>query len=206
MIITAIEAIENIPSMSRIYMDNNISFCLPKKRIDLLDFTEGKEISEDVLDYILSTEVYAAAKSAAVKFLSLKMRSSHEIRRKLSEFGYEEATIDRVIENLTEIDYINDYKYAEKFITEKLKFKPESKKLLSMELSHKGIPDDIIDSALEDFDLDEDNVAYELLKKKYYKYTSFDEKTIHKMKTFLMSRGFSYSQISKAISRFLPDE
>lgn len=206
MIIESIEKNENIPSMARIYMDNKISFCLPQKRIDLLNLTEGRIISEDTLDYILNTEVYAAAKSAAVKFLALKMRSSYEISRKLSELGYEQSTIDRVIENLTEIEYIDDYKYAVKFISEKTKLKPGSIKLLTIELNHKGISDDIIEKALEEFELDEDDVAYELLKKRYFRYTSFDEKTIHKMKSFLQSKGFSYTQISKAISRFLPDD
>lgn len=204
--IISLDKNEKVPSMYKVSIENNISFCLPKKRVELLELTEGKVISEETLNYILDTEVYAAAKSAAVSFLALKLRTAYEVEQKLSEMGYDEATIERVIENLKEISYIDDYSYAGKYIAEKTKLKPKSAKLLSMELGQKGISDDIISSAFEAIQLDEEAVAVELLRKKYAKYSSFDEKTIQKMKTFLMSRGFGYSLISRAISIFLPDE
>lgn len=206
MIITSIEANKNIASMARVHLDDNTSFCLPQKRIIILNLEEGKTITPETLEYILTYEVYDAAKSAAVKHLALKLRTSYEIKQKLSELGYEEVIIDKVIENLIDIDYINDYQYAIKYISEKTKLQPKSIKILSMELSYKGIPNDIICKAFEEIDLDEDDITYELIKKRFSKYTDFDEKLIHKMRSFLINRGFNYQQISKAISRFLPED
>ncbi len=204
--ITEIEKNEKVSSMATVILDNNITFSLPRKRIELLELNAGKSITEEALKYILDTEVYAAARSAAVSFLAMKLRTSCEVSQKLWDMGYEEATIEKVIDNLKEINYIDDFNYACKYISEKSKLKPKSVKLLSMELSQKGIKEDIISSALEGFELDEEEVALQLLRKRYSKYTSFDEKEIEKMKTFLMGRGFSYSQISKAVSEFLPDD
>ncbi len=204
--ITAVEKNEKVSSMATVILDNNITFCMPKKRIELLELKEGKSITEETLNYLLDTEVYAAARSAAVSFLAMKLRTSYEVAQKLSDMGYEEAAIEKVIENLKEINYIDDFNYACKYISEKTKLKPKSVKLLAMELSQKGIRDDIISSALEEFELDEEEVALQLLRKRYSKYTVFDEKLIQKMKTFLAGRGFSYGQISKAVSEFLPDE
>lgn len=206
MLIEAIEVNKNIASMARVYLEDKTSFCLPNKRIATLNLEEGKSITSETLEYILTYEVYDAAKSAAVKHLALKLRTSYEIEQKLSELGYEEEIINKVIINLTEIDYINDFQYAYKYISEKTKLQPKSIKLLSMELSHKGIADDIISGAFEEIDLDEDDVAYDLLKKKYSKYSSFDEKLIQKMRSFLMNRGFDYHQTSKSISKFLPED
>lgn len=205
MVITSIEVNKNIASMAKVYIDDKISFCLPQKRINALELFVGKNISPETLEFILSYEVYDAAKCSAVKYLTLKLRTSNEINQKLSELGYEEEIINKVIKNLVEIDYINDYQYAIKYITEKTKLQPKSIKMLSMELSYKGISDDIINKALEEIDLDEDNIAYKLLKKKFSKLTSFDEKNIQKMRSFLANRGFSYRQISRAISKFVPD-
>ncbi|HEY5586871.1 MAG TPA: regulatory protein RecX [Ruminiclostridium sp.] len=206
MIITSIEINKNIVSMAQVHLDDSTSFCLPLKRISILNLDEGNTISAETLEYILTCEVYGAAKSAAVRYFALKLRTSHEINQKLSELGYEENTINKVIENLIEIEYLNDYKYTVKYISEKIKLQPKSVKLLSMELSHKGIPDDIIFRAFEEIDLDEDNIAFELLKKKYSRQTSYDEKVINKMRSFLMNRGFNYQQTSKAISKFLPED
>lgn len=204
--ITAIEKNEKVSSMAAVILDNNITFCLPKKRIELLELKEGKNITEETLNYILDTEIYAAARSAAVSFLAMKLRTAYEVSQKLSDMGYGEATIEKVIDNLKEINYIDDYNYACKYISEKSKLKPKSVKLLSMELKQKGITDDIINNTFENFELDEGEVALELLRKRFSKYTVLDEKMIQKMKTFLAGRGFSYSQISKAVTEFLPDE
>lgn len=204
--ISYIEKNEKVSSMFTVGLENGITFCLPKKRIELLELEEGKSITEETLIYILDTEVYSAARNAAVSFLAMKLRTSSEVSQKLSDMGYEEATIERVVDNLKEINYIDDYNYACKYISEKSKLKPKSMKLLSMELSQRGIPDYIISSAFDEFELDEGEVALELLRKKYSKYSEFDEKLVNKMKAFLVSRGFSYSQISKAIAGFLPEE
>ncbi len=204
--ITSIEKSDKNKSMASVYIDNKTDFVLPQKRIDALNLTVDKTIEQETLDYILKYEVYAAAKNSAVKYISLKLRTSFEVEEKLRELGYEETIINRVINDLTEIDYINDYKYATKYITEKTKLKPKSTKLLAMELDYKGIPGDIINSAIEELSPDDDKVALELLKKRYSKYNEFDEILIKKMKAYLAGRGFSYNQISKAISKYIPED
>ncbi|WP_024834653.1 regulatory protein RecX [Ruminiclostridium josui] len=204
--ITSIEKSNKNKSMASVCIDDKIEFVLPQKRIDALNLAIDKIIEGETLDYILKYEVYAAAKSSAVKFLSLKLRTSFEVEEKLRELGYEETTINQVINDLTEIDYINDYKYATKYISEKTKLKPKSIRLLQMELSNKGIPDDIISSVIEELNPDDDEVALEILKKRYSKYTEYDENLINKMKSYLAGRGFSYNQISKAISKYLPED
>ncbi|AEY65966.1 regulatory protein RecX [Clostridium sp. BNL1100] len=204
--ITSIEKSNKNKSMASVCIDNKQEFVLPLKRIDALNLTIDKTIEQETLDYILKYEVYAAAKNSAVKFLSLKLRTSYEVIEKLSELGYEESTISQVIKDLTEIDYINDYKYAAKYISEKTKLKPKSIKLMEMELENKGIPNDIICSVIEELNPDDDQVALELLKKRYSKYSEYDEILIKKMKSYLAGRGFSYNQISKAISKYLPED
>ena len=78
--------------------------------------------------------------------------------------------------------------------------------MLSMELSYKGIPDETINMAFEEIQLDEDSIAYKLIEKKFSKIINYDEKNIQKMKSFLANRGFGYSQISRVMSKFVPDE
>lgn len=204
--ITSIEKSNKNKSMASICIDNKHEFILPLKRIDALNLTVDKSIEPETLDYILKYEVYAAAKNSAVKFLSLKLRTSFEVKEKLIELGYEDNTISQVINDLTEIDYINDYKYATKYISEKTKLKPKSIKLMEMELDNKGIPNEIISSVIEELNPDDDLVALELLIKRYSKYSEYDENLIKKMKSYLAGRGFSYNQISKAISKYLPED
>ncbi|OPX43195.1 regulatory protein RecX [Ruminiclostridium hungatei] len=204
--IISIEKNQKVSSVCTVLLDNNISFSLPKKRIELLELKEGSSLSEETLNYILDTEVYAAARSAAVSFLAMKLRSSWEVSQRLFDMGYEEVVVERVIESLREIGYIDDLDYSRKYISEKTKLKPKASRLLAMELSRRGIPENIIETALDECALDESRLALELLRKRYSRFTYFDDKLIQKMKAFLTGRGFSYSQVSKAISSFLPEE
>lgn len=206
MIITSIEVNKSITSMAEVFVDGTISFCLPLKRIKALDLYKGKDITPETLEFLLNYEVLDSAKSCAVKYLSFKLRTSSEVKQKLCELGYKEETINKVIDSLTQIDYINDYKYAIKYIKEKTKLQPRSIKMLSMELNYKGIPDYTINKAFEEENLDEDSIAYKLIEKKFSKITSYDEKTLHKMRSFLANRGFSYSQISRVMRKFVIDE
>lgn len=203
--ITSIEINEKNKSFARVEVDDSIYFCMTKKRLSELSLEAGSEIEPERLDYLLTTEVYAAAKSAAVSYLSLKLRTVFEVSQKLAEIGFDEEIIDKVIQDLVQIEYLDDGKYTEKFISEKTRLKPMSAKMLAMELKFRGIPQDIIVNALENFDIDDENTAYGLLKKKYSYCHQFDEKTIQKMRSFLINRGFSFEQTSKAITRLISD-
>ena len=75
--ITSIEKSNKNKSMASVCIDNKQEFVLPLKRIDALNLTIDKTIEQETLDYILKYEVYAAAKNSAVKFLSLKLRTSY---------------------------------------------------------------------------------------------------------------------------------
>lgn len=206
MIVDSIDINENNKAFAAVYLDNRASFCLPLKRIKELDIAEGKDISDESVQYILACEVYAAAKAAAVKYISTKLRTVRETRTRLEEIGFDSNTIERVINDLLEINYLNDYKYALSFISDRKKLKPMSSKAITYELEYRGIANNVIETALGEIELSDDQTAYALISKKFAKYSSFDdEKLINKMRSFLMSRGFNYSQVSKAISKFISE-
>jgi regulatory protein len=204
-IVDSIDINENNKTFATVYLGNRINFCLPTKRIKELDIAEGKYISDETVQYILTCEVYSASKAAAVKFISTKLRTVRETRTRLEEIGFDGNTIEKVINDLLEIDYLNDYKYAVSFISDRKKLKPMSSKAITYELEYRGITNNVIETALSEIALSDDDTAYALISKKFAKYLSYDEKLITKMRTFLMSRGFNYSQVSKAISKFISE-
>ncbi len=201
--VVSITTIEKVKSHAQVTLEGGKQFCLPLKRLSILDITEGCQIDDSRVQYIIDYEVYAAAKADAVKHIATKMRTCYEVEQKLFQLGYEEDCISRVIEDLIEINYLDDLKYSNCFISDRNKLRPTSSRLMRMELKHRGIEDSIIDQALSGQEQQDENVAYTLLKKKYSKYTDFDDKLILKMKNFLAARGFEYSQISSAVERLI---
>ena len=94
---------------------------------------------------------YLAARSTALRLLGYRGRSEAEVRRRLAP-RYSVQTIERVITSLTEQGYLGDAAFAAQWRSNRERRRPRGKSLLRQELLGKGIPEDTIREALEDFD------------------------------------------------------
>ena len=94
---------------------------------------------------------YLAARSAALRLLGYRGRSEAEVRRRLAP-RYSVQIIERVITSLTEQGYLGDAAFAAQWRSNRERRRPRGKSLLRQELLGKGVPEEIIREALEDFD------------------------------------------------------
>ena len=123
------------------------------------------------------TEEYIKARSRAIKYIMYKMRTRLEVYNKLKELEFSEKEINNVIEDLTQLEYINDEEYAKKFISSNIKTKKLSKSVLRLKLKNKGISDEIIDKYLLELGASDIDAIIKILeKKKFLKTIDFDEK------------------------------
>lgn len=138
------------------------------------------------------------AKTSAVRYLSLKLCCENQVRMKLAKDGYSKTIINGVVEHLKSMGYINDKLYAQKFIYDRMKLKPKSKKMLKYELQKKGVSEDIIADALDEWKIDDTIIIRGLIKKKFGKYDLNDKNVLKKVFSFLQHRGFSIENIQEA--------
>jgi regulatory protein len=129
------------------------------------------------------------------------MRTEKEVRQKLQDEGYDSDCIDRTVGELKAIGYINNKLYAQKYVYDRSKLKPKSKKLLKLELMGRGISTEIADEVLEDWKVDEEDVAESLTRKKFGKYDLTDETTVRKIYMFLNHRGYNSETIKNVIGK-----
>src|SRR3990167_9388435 len=158
----------------------------------------------------------------ALKFLSYRPRSEKEIRDKLrrvknkknatTEVQKEqetqnfsvsknlsdsevarEALIDQVISKLKKNNYINDEEFIKWWIEQRTTFKPRSLKLIKIELRHKGIDAELIDSVIQnsEFRIQNDlELAKKLIEKRLPRYKNLPrEEKFQKIARFLSSKG-----------------
>lgn len=197
--ITSIERNKKNGNKVSVYIDGCFAFSMPEEDYIRLNIYEKAEISQEDIENIKYNVNFRSARAAAVRYLSLRLRSEKELELKLETLGFDRETIKRVVDDLKALGYINDKIYAQKYIFDRSKLKPKSKKLLKMELKSRGVSEDIIDNVFEGWEIDEVTVAQGLIKRKFGKYDLSDEKTLNKIKVFLKHRGFGYSVISEAI-------
>jgi regulatory protein len=133
-------------------------------------------------------------------FLSYRVRSSQEVRRKLREKKFSDTAIEAVMERLERVGLLDDETFARFWVENRETFKPRGARALRYELRQKGVSDDDIEAVLAD--LDEEDSAYRAAQQRIRRYQQVDEATFRKrMGAYLSRRGFNYAIIRDVLDR-----
>lgn len=205
MIITDIKVNKNINTY-KIYIDNK--YCISLEDIDLYNFNLkiGKQITKEELDELAKVSCEKRCFNKAIKLLSIKHRTSEELKFKLRNHEFSEETINKTIEKLVEMDYINDEKYIRIYIESCLNNRPMGKIRIKYDLLKRGLNEGLIDKVLTQCELNEFKNAVKLVRKKIAcNYDIMDFKDNIKIKKFLQRRGFSIETINRAVKAVMEE-
>lgn len=135
---------------------------------------------------------------AAAYYITFKDRTCKEVYDKLSEKGYCSQEIDETMQKLLEYGYVNDENYALSYI--KSNINQKGIRRISIELKQKGINNNIISDALENFDCDECPVISSIIAKRYHNCDFSSDSEVKRIYSYFARRGFKYENISRVIS------
>ncbi len=143
-----------------------------------------------------------SARDYALKVVGFKDRTEKEIREKLTQKGYDEITIEDETQFLKNYGFINDSRYAERFISDAINLKKWGKARIKTELLRKGIDREIIENTIEDAfsEIDDDRLLSEMQRRfKNSDFSNIKERT--RIFNFYLRRGFSPNEIKGAMNR-----
>jgi regulatory protein len=202
--ITSIEPQKNNNDRVNIYLDGNFAFGISIEILYKYGLEKDTEIDEEYIKNVLKAEERSKAINYALNFLNFKWRTEKEIRNKMLLKGYDEEIIQETISYLKEQKLVDDRRFAEGFVKDKINFNKLGKYRLKNELYNKGISGDIIDEVLSENCDDELERAMELGRKKLPSYKNDDKNAIYrKLGGFLQRKGYSYDCISKVMKELL---
>lgn len=146
---------------------------------------------------------FKTAMDTAVRILTLRGHSAHELSLKLRKRRIRETIVAQVVVECMRLNYIDDAETARRYV-EELKSKGYGRRHVSSAMQKKGLAADIVAIALEEgyFESEEKAIAVKMLEKKKETFTR--EKDRHKRKgkiyRYLYARGFSPEIISAVTS------
>lgn len=152
------------------------------------------------------SEKQALAKIAA--YCSKAERSEFDVRRKLQNWEMSNDEILNIIKHLKDEQFLNEERFCEAFIKDKIRFNKWGKSKIVYELKKKQISAQSIDRCFENIDTDmlEDQLQSVLLTKlKSVKANNNYEKR-NKLIRFALGRGYQLDQIIKTLSTILTTE
>ncbi len=88
--------------------------------------------------------------NAAARFLEARQRSVHEVRRHLAEARYPEPLIERAVERLLELHWLDDEMFARTWVESRDRAHPRGQQALRRELALKGIDREIVEIVLSE--------------------------------------------------------
>ena len=140
------------------------------------------------------------ARGAALRLLALRPRSVAGMREKLERrFGAELA--DMTVSHLEAEGLLNDEHFAQQWCDSRDRRSPRSSKLIKRELKQRGVPEEAIETALQDFDSGE--AARRAGARYAAKQIGCDRVTFdRRVGAFLDRRGFDLSVIRETLREF----
>ncbi len=131
-----------------------------------------------------------------MNYVLYKMRTIEEVRRKAHMLKLQDEYIDEAIDYLIEAGYLNDENYCKKYVENVMRLQKSSRNEIKIDLLKKGVNEDIIDEyAFTDDTLEFEEQSAIILAQKKYKLGTEPLK----IKKYLLSKGYSYESVSKAI-------
>lgn len=194
--ITQIENQKKDTTRYSIYINGDFAFGVSEQALKRHNLVEGMVFSEQEYESFLKVLQLEKAKFKALDYISRRNRTKEQVKDKLVSLEYEEGIIEQVIQFLEKYHYIDDERFAERYIEQQMQVGHKSFRKTCYDLYQKGIcVSKSLDKTLET--IERENILYYLNKYKYSHEINPKEKD--KIIKRLLSRGFGYNFISKEI-------
>lgn len=156
----------------------------------------GEPVDTARLDEIQLENEKSQALDKAMTHLSATMKTEKQMRDFLQRKGYVKAVCDYVLEKLCGYGFLNDEEYCRQYIRSAGKGK--GPRMIAANLRARGVSSENIESALEEFEGEEE--ACKAVLDKYMKNREFTRENLSKAYRHLISKGFGYDAAKEALA------
>ena len=193
--ITAIKAQIKTEERVSIFVDGKYSFSLSLDQLLQEKIRKNDEIDEIRIKQLKKLSDEGKLKQRALEWIMGRPHSTRELRDYLYRKKAEKDLTESIIEEFTIKKYLNDENFARWFVDLR-KRKHKSIREITYELQSKGVSPVTIQSILMNEDKD-DKEALNLLVNKLSQRSRYQNE--QKLKTYLLSKGFSYGDIKEVL-------
>ena len=211
--ITRIESQKRRPGRKNVFVDGTFIAGASDEAILRLGLRSGDEVGPELVERLLNTESYITARAAALRLLSVRPRSVHEIRDRLQKKGFPASDIEDVIADLFKAALLDDRAFARAFIRDRTALKASGPALLRDKLLRLGVSREILEEALTDElgEVDLDLLALRAAEAYARKQPGgagnrSDPGLRRRMGAYLARRGFGWETVTRVLRRVLSED
>lgn len=199
MLVTAVEPRRK--ALSALYIDGEFAMKLDTETLLINHIKAGVEISDEQLHQLIEDSNNKRAKEKALWLISYRDHSKKELIDKIKRTSSEESAVSAV-ERLTELGLVNDEAYARRYYKELTQgSKHLSPRGARYKLMEKGIDRELIDTIVDETDIDEREQIRIIINSKYKNFYT-DEKTKKRAISALQRKGFRFEDIRSVMEEY----
>lgn len=216
LVVTQITAGVRNPNRVNVFVDGKYTLSLDINQVVDLQVKVGKVLTEAELQELHAASEFGKLYQRALEWALTRPRSVRETRDYLKRSQLKRtqtnhkrvrdelkplpeinsATAELVLQRLIERGYVDDEKFAEYYVENRFVKKGVSSKRLRLELSKKGVSQNIINAALTETSRDDKDELVKMIRKKASKYDQ------QKLIAYLVRQGFNYSDVTEAVAEY----
>lgn len=203
--ITKIEYQKKNKERFNIYIDDEYGFAVDISILIKYSLKKGMELDDALIDEILLAEEEISVYNYGISVLSRYFKSEYELRLKMKNKGFNPQLIDNAISILKEHKYLDDERYCEMFINDKINISKHGVRKIKEALYYKGIDKEIIEEKIKSISAEsEEERALLLGEKKLLNIKENDNrKKMSKLSNYLLGKGFEYETVNKTLRKLL---
>jgi regulatory protein len=179
----------------------NTELILHENLILKYNLLSKKELNTKQIEILLKENTFYDAYETALRLLSIKLRTKKEMQTLLEKKNFDKNIINNVIDKIIEEGYINDKKYIEIYINDKINLSNDGPYKIKMTLIKNDLDEDYIDKIL--FKIDnkvwEDKIT-KIIQKKYKSNKNSIYIFKNKIVNYLITLGYDKNNIYEILN------
>jgi regulatory protein len=210
-LVTKIESQKNSPERVSLYINGEYYCGVSLNLLSKYSLYKGKDVTEIELKSLSLEDKKERFLKRCVDYLNRGMKSEKDISMYIDKTFYkkkdswfhdeEDINIEEIKEytilTLKQNGYLDDDRYAEAFVSDRVRFKPRSRYMISQELYAKGISSETANRVMNSMEIDDKDLLDAVYSKKYKSEPLYQNET--KKINFLRSKGFNWDVISTIV-------
>lgn len=189
-------------------MNNEFAFACDAELVYIHNITKGRAMEKEHLEDIVNEDNYIKGKNTSLHFLEKSFKSAKQVEDKLSAKEFDVKIIDRVMEFLKQYGFVDDKRFVELFIKEKIKSTGKNK--IKFTLLKKGLPEELIKEELNKITSEQQvETALKLGEKRIriLSKSENDTKKLYKKTTdYLFRNGYDFEIINEVLDKIIKND
>jgi len=212
--ITKIRPQKRKPGRHTISFDDRVTVDVSAETLLRMGLRSGDEISSAQLKEIEAAEQLLNAKRSALRLLSYRARTVHEMRDRLRTKKIPEKDIDAVITELEQTGLLDDRQFSLMYVRSQLTAHPSGKRLLKQKLRLLGVGNQVAGEVLDEVfqSVSQEDAATSAARKYLRTRGGRIKETVvlrKRLAGFLARRGFSWdviASVTRSVINGRPEE